>query len=187
MCRHYRAQPHRNRLITSPPEEASMTWLDALPGHRRDLVRVRRRGPGHRAARQRLNRGSRTPSAPPRCTGRRPSKSRSATGCSARPRASLPMVVLPGPLQKRSRPDPLEDLSAERIWVPRPGPAFVMTAAIMDIPRSAPDIEIRLDPVRLPRLGPLPLHDCAVSRHQPYVLWVIAGTRYVCDYGDPCP
>jgi hypothetical protein len=44
------------------------------------------------------------------------------------------MVVLPGPLQKRSRPDPREDLLAERGWVTRPGPAFVMTAAIMDIP-----------------------------------------------------
>jgi hypothetical protein len=49
-------------------------------------------------------------------------------------RALPPVVVLPGPLQIRSRPDPREDLLAERGWVFRPGPAFVMTAAIMDIP-----------------------------------------------------
>ena len=37
-------------------------------------------------------------------------------------RALPPMVVLPGPLQIRSRPDPLEDLLAERGWVPAPAP-----------------------------------------------------------------
>jgi ribosomal protein S18 acetylase RimI-like enzyme len=63
-----------------------------------------------------------------------------------RRRALPPMIVRPGPLRKGSRPDPLEDLLAERGWVPRPGPAFVMTAAIVDIPRSAPDIEVQLDP-----------------------------------------
>ncbi|MGH3199008.1 MAG: GNAT family N-acetyltransferase [Streptosporangiaceae bacterium] len=50
-----------------------------------------------------------------------------------RRRALPPTIVLPGPLQTCSRPDPLEDLLAERGWVPRPGPAFVMTADIADI------------------------------------------------------
>jgi ribosomal protein S18 acetylase RimI-like enzyme len=48
-----------------------------------------------------------------------------------------PMIVLPGAL-------PLEDLLAERAWVPRSGPAFVMTADVADIP--APSAEVRLDP-----------------------------------------
>jgi N-acetylglutamate synthase len=49
-----------------------------------------------------------------------------------------PMIVLP----RGAGPDQLEDLLAERGWVPRPGPAFVMTAAIADIPVSPADIHL---------------------------------------------
>src|SRR5207247_8673863 len=41
-----------------------------------------------------------------------------------------PMIVLP----QGAAPEPLENLLAERSWVPRPGPAFVMTADVADIP-----------------------------------------------------
>ncbi len=37
-----------------------------------------------------------------------------------------------------------------------------------------------------PRPGPA-FPGCALSRHVAYVLGVITGSRYVCDYGDPCP
>ena len=37
-----------------------------------------------------------------------------------------PMIVVP----QGAAPEPLENLLAERSWVPRPGPAFVMTADI---------------------------------------------------------
>ena len=63
-----------------------------------------------------------------------------------RRRALPPMIVVPGVLHQGIPPDPLEDLLAERGWVPRPGPAFVMTAAIADIPPPAPDHLVRLDP-----------------------------------------
>jgi GNAT superfamily N-acetyltransferase len=43
-----------------------------------------------------------------------------------------PMIVLP----QGAAPEPLESLLAERSWVPRPGPAFVMTAEVADIPAS---------------------------------------------------
>ena len=55
-----------------------------LPEHRRDLVRVRRRGPGTSLPGECLTRGSRTSSAPPRCTGRRRRPSRWGSGGSAR-------------------------------------------------------------------------------------------------------
>ncbi len=42
--------------------------------------------------------------------------------------------------------DPLENLLAERAWVPRPGPALVMTAAIADLPAPSPDTDVRMDP-----------------------------------------
>jgi N-acetylglutamate synthase len=48
-----------------------------------------------------------------------------------------PMIVLP----QGAAPDPLAALLAERSWVPRPGPAFVMTAAVADIPASPADLE----------------------------------------------
>jgi N-acetylglutamate synthase len=49
-----------------------------------------------------------------------------------------PMIVLP----QGAGPESLEDLLAERSWVPRPGPAFVMTADIADIPPST--VSVRL-------------------------------------------
>ena len=49
-----------------------------------------------------------------------------------------PMIVLP----QGAAPEPLEDLLAERSWLPRPGPAFVMTADIADIPQST--VSVRL-------------------------------------------
>ena len=61
-----------------------------------------------------------------------------------RRRALPPMIVVPGVLHHSTPPGPLEDLLTERGWVPRPGPAFVMTAAIADIP-ARPDTEVRLD------------------------------------------
>jgi N-acetylglutamate synthase len=60
-------------------------------------------------------------------------------------RALPPMIVVPGVLHQSTPPGPLEDLLTERGWVPRPGPAFVMTAAIADI-AARPDTEVRLDP-----------------------------------------
>jgi ribosomal protein S18 acetylase RimI-like enzyme len=53
-----------------------------------------------------------------------------------------PMIVLP----QGAAPDPLENLLAERSWVPRPGPAFVMTADIADIPASPGDVELSSEP-----------------------------------------
>jgi hypothetical protein len=52
------------------------------------------------------------------------------SGCAAA--GPTPMIVLP----QGAGPDPLEDHFAEREWVPRPGPAFVMTAEVADIPAS---------------------------------------------------
>ena len=49
-----------------------------------------------------------------------------------------PMIVLP----QGAGPESLEDLLAERSWVPSPGPAFVMTADIADIPQST--VSVRL-------------------------------------------
>ena len=64
-----------------------------------------------------------------------------------RRRALPPMIVVPKVLHQGTPPDPLEDLLAERGWVPRPGPAFVMTAAIADIPACRADgADIQLDP-----------------------------------------
>ncbi len=62
-----------------------------------------------------------------------------------RGRALPPMIVVPGVLHRGAPPGPLEDLLAERGWLPRPGPAFVMTAAIADIPART-DTDLRLDP-----------------------------------------
>jgi ribosomal protein S18 acetylase RimI-like enzyme len=62
-----------------------------------------------------------------------------------RRRALPPMIVVPAVLHQGPPPGPLENLLAERGWLPRPGPAIVMTSAIADIPaRQGPDV--RLDP-----------------------------------------
>lgn len=53
-----------------------------------------------------------------------------------------PMIVLP----QGAAPAPLEDLLAERAWVPRPGPAFVMTADVADIPASPADVHLAPEP-----------------------------------------
>jgi len=53
-----------------------------------------------------------------------------------------PMIVLP----RGAAPEPLESLLAERSWVPRPGPAFVMTADIADIPASTATIHLAPEP-----------------------------------------
>ena len=45
-----------------------------------------------------------------------------------------PMIVLP----QGAGPDPLPQYLAERSWVPRPGPAFVMTADVAGLSRRAP-------------------------------------------------
>ncbi len=59
-----------------------------------------------------------------------------------RRRSLPPMIVL---FQGAAR-DPLENLLAERAWVPRPRPALVMTAAIADLPAPSPDTDVRMDP-----------------------------------------
>jgi len=53
-----------------------------------------------------------------------------------------PMIVLP----QGAAPEPLEDLLAERSWLPRPGPAFVMTADVADIPESTADVRLAAEP-----------------------------------------
>ena len=53
-----------------------------------------------------------------------------------------PMIVLP----QGAAPDPLESLLAERSWVPRPGPAFVMTADVADIPASTVGVHLAPEP-----------------------------------------
>ncbi len=64
-----------------------------------------------------------------------------------RRRALPPMIVVPGVLHQSTSPGPLENLLAERGWFPRPGPAFVMTAAIEDIPaRAVNDVHLDLEP-----------------------------------------
>ena len=68
-----------------------------------------------------------------------------------RRRALPPMIVVPSVLHhaghhRGTTPGSLENLLTERGWLPRPGPAFVMTAAIADIPPPAPDHQIELTP-----------------------------------------
>jgi N-acetylglutamate synthase len=53
-----------------------------------------------------------------------------------------PMIVLP----QGAGPDPLDQYLTERGWVPRPGPAFVMTADIADIPASHAQVEFTREP-----------------------------------------
>src|SRR5262249_29739117 len=54
-----------------------------------------------------------------------------------------------GPMTVRPRgagPDPLPAYLAERSWLPRPGPAFVMTAEIADLPASTADVRFSPEP-----------------------------------------
>ena len=53
-----------------------------------------------------------------------------------------PMIVLP----QGAAPEPLAGLLAERSWVPRPGPAFVMTAEMADIPASTIGVRFAPEP-----------------------------------------
>ena len=72
-----------------------------------------------------------------------------------------PMIVVP----QGAAPEPLENLLAERSWVPRPGPAFVMTADIADIPQSTVSVQVRRGTRRgLPRPVPLPRPGPAADR-----------------------
>ncbi len=59
-----------------------------------------------------------------------------------RRRGLRPMIVLP----RGAAPEPLENLLAERSWVPRPGPAFVMTADVADIPARPADVHFAPEP-----------------------------------------
>src|SRR6266566_3083719 len=59
-----------------------------------------------------------------------------------RRRGLRPMIVLP----RGAAPKPLENLLAERSWVPRPGPAFVMTADVADIPARPADVHFAPEP-----------------------------------------
>jgi ribosomal protein S18 acetylase RimI-like enzyme len=63
-----------------------------------------------------------------------------------RRRGLPPMIAVPGVLLAGSPPNSLETFLAERAWVPRPGPAFVMTADVADIRLPAADTDFRLDP-----------------------------------------
>ena len=63
-----------------------------------------------------------------------------------RRRALRPMIVVPKVLLQGTPPDPLEDLLAERGWVPRPGPAFVMTADVAAIPACRTDVQLDQEP-----------------------------------------
>jgi len=53
-----------------------------------------------------------------------------------------PMIVLP----RGAGPDPLPHYLAERSWVPRPGPAFVMTADIAGLPASTAEVRFAPEP-----------------------------------------
>jgi GNAT superfamily N-acetyltransferase len=63
-----------------------------------------------------------------------------------RRRGLPPMIVVPGVLSEAAGRAPLDKFLAERSWVLRPGPAFVMTAEIADIPAAPPAAVIKLDP-----------------------------------------
>jgi ribosomal protein S18 acetylase RimI-like enzyme len=63
-----------------------------------------------------------------------------------RRRGLPPMIAVPGVLLGDSPPHSLETFLAERAWVSRPGPAFVMTADVTDIRLPAADTDFRLDP-----------------------------------------
>jgi GNAT superfamily N-acetyltransferase len=59
-----------------------------------------------------------------------------------RRRGLRPMIVLP----HGTGPDNLEDHLTERAWLPRPGPAFVMTAATKFLPASRAEVEFSPEP-----------------------------------------
>ncbi len=59
-----------------------------------------------------------------------------------RRRGLPPMIVLP----QGAGPDPLPAYLAERSWLPRPGPAFVMTAAVADLPAGPCDVRFSPEP-----------------------------------------
>jgi N-acetylglutamate synthase len=59
-----------------------------------------------------------------------------------RARDLRPMIVLP----ESAGPAHLEDHLTERGWLPRPGPAFVMTAEASSLPASQADVEFAPEP-----------------------------------------
>jgi ribosomal protein S18 acetylase RimI-like enzyme len=59
-----------------------------------------------------------------------------------RRRGLPPMIVLP----QGAGPGPLPAYLAERSWVPRPGPAFVMTADVADLPVGPADVQFSPEP-----------------------------------------
>ena len=59
-----------------------------------------------------------------------------------RRRGLPPIIVLP----QGAGPDPLPAYLAERSWVPRPGPAFVMTADIADLHACPADVRFSPEP-----------------------------------------
>lgn len=65
-----------------------------------------------------------------------------------RRRGLPPMIAVPLGLRpdQTARGHQLDTFLAERSWVLRSSPAFVMTAAIADIPAPPPDTVVRLDP-----------------------------------------
>jgi N-acetylglutamate synthase len=65
-----------------------------------------------------------------------------------RRRGLPPMIAVPLGLRpdRTARGHQLDTFLAERSWVLRSSPAFVMTAAIADIPAPPPDTVVRLDP-----------------------------------------
>lgn len=65
-----------------------------------------------------------------------------AVGDWYRRRGLRPMIVLP----ERAGPDQLPGILAERSWLPRPGPAFVMTAEIADLPASLACVRLAPEP-----------------------------------------
>lgn len=62
-----------------------------------------------------------------------------------RRRRLTPMIVVPLPLAGARR-HRLDNFLAKRAWLLRSGPAFVMTAAVADIPVPALHTDIQLDP-----------------------------------------
>jgi N-acetylglutamate synthase len=63
-----------------------------------------------------------------------------------RRRGLSPMIVLAQVLDTGAGPDRLEDHLTERAWLPRPGPAFVMTADVADIPASDQNVDLAPEP-----------------------------------------
>jgi GNAT superfamily N-acetyltransferase len=70
-----------------------------------------------------------------------------------RRRGLAPMIVLAQVLDTGAGPDPLEDHLTERAWLPRPGPAFVMTADVADIPASDQNVDLAPEPDAAARRG----------------------------------